>query len=81
MYEINFEILRYDTPHTLSSYTFIIMHLSISAANKPVLAQTQLVERVLPCINTDVSPVQFKLLATLRMLVDGQGLCCMCAQH
>jgi len=37
------------------------------------MLQCQLIERVLPYVDTQMSTVLFKLLGTLRMLVDGQG--------
>ena len=37
------------------------------------MAQSGILETVMSYIKTDLSPVQFKLLGMLRMLIDGQG--------
>ena len=44
-----------------------------SAANKPILLQLNLLDKVLPFAVSPMSTVIFKLLGTLRMAVDGQS--------
>ena len=45
----------------------------ISALNKPVLLQQSLLEKVLPFAASPMPTVLFKLLGTLRMVVDRQS--------
>ena len=45
----------------------------LSAVNKPVMLKCGLIDAVLPYIKVDLAAVQFKLLGTLRMIIDGQG--------
>jgi len=45
----------------------------ISALNKPVLLEQNLLEKILPFATSPMSTVLFKLLGTLRMVVDGQS--------
>lgn len=49
-----------------------LRNLSIPPENKAKLLQENLVETLLSMLNIDQSPVEFKLLGTLRMVVDGQ---------
>ena len=52
------------------------MHINLcllSAVNKPVMLKCGLIDAVLPHIKVDLAAVQFKLLGTLRMIIDGQG--------
>ena len=42
------------------------------AANKPVMLKCNLLEKILPHGESDMSAVHFKLLGTLRMVLDGQ---------
>ncbi|XP_070544424.1 rap1 GTPase-GDP dissociation stimulator 1-B-like isoform X2 [Ptychodera flava] len=48
-------------------------NLAIPAVNKPIMLQSGVLDTVLLIIQTEMAPVQFKLLATIRMLVDGQA--------
>ena len=45
----------------------------LSAVNKPVMLKCGLIDGVLPHLKVDLAAVQFKLLGTLRMIIDGQG--------
>ncbi|CAH1247012.1 RAP1GDS1 [Branchiostoma lanceolatum] len=49
-----------------------LRNLAIPVANKAVLLKAGVLKDLLSCLDVDISPVQFKLLGTLRMLVDGQ---------
>ncbi|XP_078658666.1 rap1 GTPase-GDP dissociation stimulator 1-like isoform X2 [Branchiostoma floridae x Branchiostoma belcheri] len=49
-----------------------LRNLAIPVANKEVLLKAGVLDALLSCLDADISPVQFKLLGTLRMLVDGQ---------
>ncbi|XP_078579458.1 rap1 GTPase-GDP dissociation stimulator 1-like [Branchiostoma floridae x Branchiostoma japonicum] len=49
-----------------------LRNLAIPVANKVILLKAGVLEALLSCLDGDISPVQFKLLGTLRMLVDGQ---------
>ncbi|CAH1795499.1 unnamed protein product [Owenia fusiformis] len=49
-----------------------LKNLAIPAVNKIIMLQTGIIDTVTPFSKTDMSPVQFKLLGLLRMLVDGQ---------
>ncbi|CAN7978616.1 unnamed protein product, partial [Ixodes persulcatus] len=46
--------------------------LSFSVANKPLLAELGAVDKLLSMLAVETFPVVFKLLGTLRMLVDKQ---------
>ncbi|XP_077863593.1 rap1 GTPase-GDP dissociation stimulator 1-B-like [Saccoglossus kowalevskii] len=48
-------------------------NLAIPAVNKAIMLKCGVLDTVLSLIRTDMTPVQFKLLATIRMLVDGQA--------
>ncbi|XP_077999749.1 rap1 GTPase-GDP dissociation stimulator 1-like [Glandiceps talaboti] len=48
-------------------------NLAISSVNKPIMVQAGIVDTVLLIIHSEMAPVQFKMLATVRMLVDGQA--------
>ena len=52
--------------------------LFFSETNKPLLLQQDTLPTILPLIHMDMHPVQFKLLGTIRMLVDGQGILFVC---
>ena len=45
----------------------------LSAVNKPILADTKLPECACQAVKTPHAAVQFKALAILRLLVQGQG--------
>ncbi|CAH0387037.1 unnamed protein product [Bemisia tabaci] len=49
-----------------------LRNLSIPAQNKPKLIADGIIDVVMPMLNIPTFPVVFKLLGTLRMLVDGQ---------
>lgn len=44
-----------------------------SAANKVRMLEDGVTRRIKTLLRSDMPPVQFKLLGTLRMMVDGQG--------
>lgn len=48
----------------------------ISATNKVRMLDDGVTDRIKTLLRSDMPPVQFKLLGTLRMMVDGQGKCC-----
>uniref|UniRef100_A0A4W3GR58 Si:dkey-191g9.5 n=1 Tax=Callorhinchus milii TaxID=7868 RepID=A0A4W3GR58_CALMI len=50
-----------------------LRNLAIPVANKVRMLEEGVVERVQSLLTSDRPPVQFKLLGTLRMLVDGQA--------
>lgn len=50
-----------------------LRNLAIPAANKPALLKLGSMETILPMISIETFPVVFKLLGTLRMLIDGQA--------
>ncbi|XP_072038162.1 rap1 GTPase-GDP dissociation stimulator 1-B-like [Amphiura filiformis] len=50
-----------------------LRNLAISKVNKPLLLQQDTLATILPLIHMDMHPVQFKLLGTIRMLIDGQA--------
>jgi len=52
--------------------TVPVLYVMISARNKPVLLNQNLLEKVLPFAVSPMSTVLFKLLGTLRMVVEGQ---------
>lgn len=45
----------------------------LPATNKVRMLEDGVTERIKSLLRTDMPPVQFKLLGTLRMMVDGQG--------
>lgn len=45
----------------------------ISAQNKVRMLEDGVTGRIQTLLRSDMPPVQFKLLGTLRMMVDGQG--------
>lgn len=45
----------------------------VSASNKVRMLEDGVTERIRTLLRSDMPPVQFKLLGTLRMMVDGQG--------
>lgn len=47
--------------------------LCVSAANKVRMLEEGVTDRIKTLLRSDMPPVQFKLLGTLRMMVDGQG--------
>lgn len=49
-------------------------NLVIPAQNKPVMLADGLLEVVYPMLSIPTFPVVFKLLGTLRMVIDGQGI-------
>lgn len=50
-----------------------LRNLAIAKQNKPVLVQQNALDVLLPMVNAvETFPVVFKLLATLRMIIDGQ---------
>ncbi|RXG68143.1 Rap1 GTPase-GDP dissociation stimulator 1-A [Armadillidium vulgare] len=50
-----------------------LRNLSIAKENKPIIVKQGALETLLPMISTiETYPVVFKLLATLRMIIDGQ---------
>lgn len=51
-----------------------LRNLVIPKPNKNAVIQAGLVETILPMLEIHQPPVVFKLLGTLRMTVDGQGL-------
>lgn len=51
-----------------------LRNLVIPKPNKRAVIQAGLVEKLLPMLETHQPPVVFKLLGTLRMTVDGQGV-------
>ena len=50
-----------------------VYHLCLSASNKVRMLEDGVTERIKTLLRSDMPPVQFKLLGTLRMMVDGQG--------
>lgn len=50
-----------------------LRNLAIPRANKPLLLRAGLLEHACPLLELDQPPVTFKLLGTMRMLVDSQG--------
>ncbi|XP_034249361.1 rap1 GTPase-GDP dissociation stimulator 1 [Thrips palmi] len=56
-------------PHALLS---ALRNLAIPTSNKAVILKAGALDILTPMINSCTLPVAFKLLATLRMLVDGQ---------
>ena len=58
------------------SCRLLTLAVTLAAVNKPLMLQCGLLERVLQNLHVDFAAVQFKLLATLRMAVDGQGQYC-----
>ncbi|XP_048858775.1 rap1 GTPase-GDP dissociation stimulator 1 isoform X2 [Brienomyrus brachyistius] len=49
-----------------------LRNLAIPATNKVRMLEDAVVERIRALLRSDMPPVQFKLLGTLRMMVDGQ---------
>ncbi|TSK22610.1 Rap1 GTPase-GDP dissociation stimulator 1 [Bagarius yarrelli] len=49
-----------------------LRNLAIPASNKVCMLKNGVIERIRSLLRTDMPPVQFKLLGTLRMMVDGQ---------
>uniref|UniRef100_A0A3B3CYJ9 Si:dkey-191g9.5 n=1 Tax=Oryzias melastigma TaxID=30732 RepID=A0A3B3CYJ9_ORYME len=49
-----------------------LRNLAIPAINKVRMLEDGVTERIKSLLRTDMPPVQFKLLGTLRMMVDGQ---------
>ncbi|XP_036402625.1 rap1 GTPase-GDP dissociation stimulator 1 [Megalops cyprinoides] len=49
-----------------------LRNLAIPATNKVRMLEDGVVERIRTLLRSDMPPVQFKLLGTLRMMVDGQ---------
>ncbi|XP_054653573.1 rap1 GTPase-GDP dissociation stimulator 1 [Dunckerocampus dactyliophorus] len=49
-----------------------LRNLAIPATNKARMLDDGVAERIKPLLQSDMPPVQFKLLGTLRMMVDGQ---------
>lgn len=49
-----------------------LRNLAIPAANKPLMLGHGLISRILPYMCSDMRNVQFKLLGTLRMVIDHQ---------
>ncbi|XP_067133424.1 rap1 GTPase-GDP dissociation stimulator 1-like isoform X2 [Centruroides vittatus] len=49
-----------------------LRNLSIPLQNKPLLIELGVVEKILPMVDVETFPVVFKLLGTIRMLVDKQ---------
>uniref|UniRef100_A0A3Q2FQH3 Si:dkey-191g9.5 n=1 Tax=Cyprinodon variegatus TaxID=28743 RepID=A0A3Q2FQH3_CYPVA len=49
-----------------------LRNLAIPATNKVRMLEDGVTERIKALLRTDMPPVQFKLLGTLRMMVDGQ---------
>ncbi|XP_071235815.1 rap1 GTPase-GDP dissociation stimulator 1-like isoform X1 [Salvelinus alpinus] len=61
------------TRRTLSSETTVTLLLpGVSASNKVRMLEDGVTERIRTLLRSDMPPVQFKLLGTLRMMVDGQ---------
>jgi hypothetical protein len=52
-----------------------LKNLVIPKVNKAAIIEAGLVETILPMLEIHTPPVVFKLLGTLRMMVDGQGEC------
>lgn len=48
-------------------------HFCVSATNKVRMLEDGVTDRIKTLLRSDMPPVQFKLLGTLRMMVDGQG--------
>lgn len=57
--------LRSDHKHPLSH--------AVVASNKVCMLDDGVIQRIRSLLRSDMPPVQFKLLGTLRMMVDGQG--------
>lgn len=51
-----------------------LRNLVIPAQNKSRMISHGLVDIILPMLTIDQYPVIFKLLGTLRMVIDGQGI-------
>ena len=49
-----------------------LRNMAIPVLNKTVMLKSDVIHCVIPYAKSDMSPVQFKLLGLLRMLVDGQ---------
>jgi hypothetical protein len=61
---------------TISSlWNFLCIHrnLVIPSPNKAIVLEDGLVDTVYPMLAVPTFPVVFKLLGTLRMVIDGQG--------
>uniref|UniRef100_A0A452GSX6 Rap1 GTPase-GDP dissociation stimulator 1 n=1 Tax=Gopherus agassizii TaxID=38772 RepID=A0A452GSX6_9SAUR len=50
-----------------------LRNLAIPVANKVQMLEEGVAERIQMLLRSEMAPVQFKLLGTLRMLIDGQG--------
>ncbi|XP_011490867.1 rap1 GTPase-GDP dissociation stimulator 1-like isoform X4 [Oryzias latipes] len=64
-----------DDPHDFCSMKIasnLIVSLLLGAINKVRMLEDGVTERIKSLLRTDMPPVQFKLLGTLRMMVDGQ---------
>ncbi|KAK2186270.1 hypothetical protein NP493_207g02024 [Ridgeia piscesae] len=61
-----------DNPALLHAVFSALRNLAIPAINKPVMLKCGLIDGVLPHLKVDLAAVQFKLLGTLRMIIDGQ---------
>lgn len=48
-------------------------HFCVSATNKVRMLEDGVTDRIKTLLRSNMPPVQFKLLGTLRMMVDGQG--------
>lgn len=61
-----------DNPALLHAIFSALRNLAIPAVNKPLMLKCGLIDGVLPHLKVDLAAVQFKLLGTLRMIIDGQ---------
>ena len=54
--------------------TLYVYFTSSVVANKPHMLDCDVINRILPHMHSEFSSVQFKLLGTMRMIIDGQGM-------
>lgn len=56
----------------LFNSSFFLSFTSLEV-NKPAVLKAGTLETICPLLESEMHPVQFKLLGTIRMLIDGQG--------
>lgn len=59
--------------HILQNDQVLSFWFHFLVANKVQMLEEGVAERIQMLLRSEMAPVQFKLLGTLRMLIDGQG--------
>ena len=52
---------------------YFLCWISCAEVNKPIILSSNALDEILPLLKSEMLFVQFKLLGTARMLVDGMG--------